>query len=159
MSPLWRGPAPAVEPRGAAASAATAITSRSAVFFMSSFRSECASARRGRRGRSRACLTAAGGEPAEAVHGREPDEAVDDPAGGVRLAEVEADHPRNQVELRDRDEAPVEAADEHECKWEQIALPEHLSTSCREVVKHEFGTLLPCWRLVKLVSIVCIVDL
>ena len=52
-------------------------------------------------------------QPHGAVDRSEADEAVDDPGGGVGLAEVEAEDPRNQVELGDGDEAPVQPADDH----------------------------------------------
>src|SRR4029453_11265892 len=58
--------------------------------------------------------TAAGpherGEPQRLVDRRQPDEAVHDPRGRVRLAEVEAEDPGDEVELGQGHEAPVKPA-------------------------------------------------
>src|SRR4051794_37296110 len=46
---------------------------------------------------------------ADPVHGREPDETVDDAAGRVRLAELHAaEDPGDEVEFGHCDESPVE---------------------------------------------------
>ena len=59
-------------------------------------------------------------ELGDAVDGGESDESVDDAAGDVRLAEVLSDKPSDQVELGERDEAPVEPADDHEDDRERV---------------------------------------
>ena len=51
-------------------------------------------------------------QTAELVEGGQPDEAVDDPRGRVRLSELEPDDPGDEVELRDGDETPIEASDD-----------------------------------------------
>src|SRR5215218_5053908 len=56
------------------------------------------------------------------VDGGEADEAVHDPADGVGLAEVEADERRDEVELRERDQPPVQATDDHQCAGEDVEL-------------------------------------
>src|SRR5918994_4242110 len=55
-----------------------------------------------------------------AVDGGEPHEPIDDATGGVRRAEVLAEDPRHQVELADRDQSPVETADDHEDGGEDV---------------------------------------
>ena len=63
-------------------------------------------------------MGAGGLAPAEqrgdAIDGGEPHEAVDDPAGRVRRAEVLAEEPGHEVELGDRDQTPIEAADDEQ---------------------------------------------
>src|SRR6478609_2367605 len=70
----------------------------------------------------RARATDAADQRDDAVDRRQADQAVDDAAGGVRLAELETKDPRDEVELRDGDETPVEAADDQERGGEQIEL-------------------------------------
>ena len=59
--------------------------------------------------------TAPAGQPDDAVHSRRADEPVDHAADGIGLAEIVTGDRRDQVELGDGDEAPVEAADDEEC--------------------------------------------
>src|SRR5918995_6845008 len=65
---------------------------------------------------------AAARERRDAVDGGDADEAVDDAAGRVRRAELLAEDPGDEVELGDRDEPPVEPADDHERRGEQVEL-------------------------------------
>jgi hypothetical protein len=52
------------------------------------------------------------GERGQLVGGGQAHEPVHDPARGVRLAEVQADQRRDEVELRDRHQALVQPADD-----------------------------------------------
>src|SRR5215213_1964324 len=56
----------------------------------------------------------------DAVDGRQTDQSVDHAACGVRGAELLAENPCNEVELRNRHEPPVESADDHERGGEQV---------------------------------------
>ena len=56
------------------------------------------------------------------IDGGEADEAVDDAAGCVRLAEVETDELGDEIELGDGDEAPVEPADDDEDRCQDVQL-------------------------------------
>ena len=51
---------------------------------------------------------------ADGIDRGEPHEAVDDPAGRVRGAELLAEDPGDEVELGERDQAPVEPADDEQ---------------------------------------------
>lgn len=53
-------------------------------------------------------------------------EAVDDPARHIGLAEVETEDPGDEIELRDCDQAPVEAADEQKHGGDQIELAHYV---------------------------------
>src|SRR6185312_8700750 len=65
--------------------------------------------------RTRGVTVASGTDERAGEHdGGDPHEPVDDPTGDVRLAEVLAEEPRDEVELRQGDKAPVETADDHE---------------------------------------------
>src|SRR6185369_16961173 len=64
--------------------------------------------------RSPDVVVAAGAEQRAGEHGGgDPDQPVDDPAGDVGLTEVLAEQPRDEVELRQGDETPVETTDDH----------------------------------------------
>src|SRR5215208_2492012 len=73
-----------------------------------------------------------GGSPAPAaphcrplddlVDGCSSDEAVDNSGGRVRLAEVEPEERRDEVELGDRDESPVQGADDDEHARQHVDL-------------------------------------
>src|SRR5581483_7992961 len=87
-------------------------------------------------GGARGCAPAGVDEGGDAVEGGSADEAVDGSARCVRVAEVHAaEDPGDEIELRDADEAPVEAADEHEGGGEQVELLHLLYTSCIDVVR------------------------
>src|SRR5512146_455258 len=74
-------------------------------------------------GRSKGGPAARSQQRPDSVDRGETDEAVDDPARGVGVTEVEAaTDPGDEVELGDRHEAPVEAADEHEGRGQQVEL-------------------------------------
>ena len=62
------------------------------------------------------------GKGGQLVDRGEADEAVDDPAHGVRLAEVETDERRDEVKLCDRDQAPIQAADHDQRGGEDVEL-------------------------------------
>src|SRR5215204_7328149 len=70
----------------------------------------------------RAGVTCAADERADSVDRRDADEAVDDATAGIGLAELEPEDPGHEIELRYRDEAPIEAADDEQCCGEQVEL-------------------------------------
>jgi len=53
-------------------------------------------------------------QPGRTVDRRQADEAVYDAGRGVRLAEVEAEDPGHEIELRDGDETPIEPTDDEQ---------------------------------------------
>ena len=62
-------------------------------------------------------------ERRDAVDGCQADEAIDDSAAHVRVAEVHAaEDPGDKIELREGDEPPVEPAHEHECCGDDVQL-------------------------------------
>src|SRR5829696_8793255 len=108
--------APAARTATAVASSA-AVVSRSLVMpFLLSVECLLDGARR----RLAAPATGDREQPRRPVDSSDADEPVDDPAGGVRLAEIAAEDRCHQVELGDRDEAPVEPADDQQGCREQI---------------------------------------
>jgi hypothetical protein len=76
------------------------------------------------------------GQRCDPVHGREADEPVDHARGRVGLAEVEAEDRGDEVELRDRHEAPVESADDQKRNGQPIELL-HLCLPPVEVLFNE----------------------
>src|SRR5829696_10072870 len=112
---------------GAATATAATTRSRSVVrigftIFLSCRVVATGSAGNGRRRRAGACVPAAGEQRNRSVRCCEADEAVDDARGRVCLAELEPEHGGHEIELGDCDEAPVEPADEHQCRGESVHL-------------------------------------
>jgi hypothetical protein len=87
-----------------------------------------------------------GDETDGAVHAGDADGAVDDAAERARLAELVAGDRSDEVELRERDEAPVQGADDHEGCCEQIGgthdLPPFVQSLWRE--RTESSNLVKC---------------
>src|SRR5918995_1207709 len=71
-------------------------------------------------------------EPNDEPHGRKADEAVDHAGEPVRLAELEAGDLRDEVELRERDEAPVQGPHDRQPQRQDVQFL-HLSPSPQSV--------------------------
>ena len=90
------------------------------------------------------------------VGGGETDEAVDHTAGRVRLAEVEADERRHEVELSDCDETSVEPADNEKDGGEDVESFHGVLLSVQDLSRERTGShcilssvcsmSVECWR-------------
>src|SRR5204862_7033648 len=83
------------------------------------------------------------------------DQAVHDPAGRVRRAEVLAEDPGHEVELSDRHQTPVEPTDNEQGPGEYIELA-HYCLPPVEILS-KIATIRICPGLVKGLSSSCIV--
>jgi DNA-binding transcriptional MerR regulator len=92
------------------------------------------------------------------IRGGEADEAVDEPADGVGLAELEADNRGHEIELGDCHEPPVEASDHDERRGDDVELLHCIPPSV-VMYRVRIGTVQLLRGAVKYLSKFCTIDL